>query len=112
MEKVTEKELDYFLAKIDWKHSFLDAKALDIMNRLSTLFKDECGRCDKCAYWEKDLYDSIDPGGRCEKLIEEHWSEVNADYLLVPRHTPADFGCVHFKERSDGKYGDKVRKPN
>ena len=37
--KVTEEEFDYFLSKIDFKHSFLDAKAIDIMNRLNTLFK-------------------------------------------------------------------------
>lgn len=46
VEKVTEEEFDYFLSKIDWGKTFLDAKALDIMNRLGTLFKK--GSCEGC----------------------------------------------------------------
>ena len=44
--KVTKEEFDYFLGKIDFGNSFLDAKAIDIMNRLDTLFtKTTCEGC-------------------------------------------------------------------
>lgn len=36
-EKPTKEELDYFLTKIDFGNSFLDAKAIEIMNRLDLL---------------------------------------------------------------------------
>jgi hypothetical protein len=41
MNKVTKEEFDYFLGKIDFSKTNLDAKAIEIMNRLGTLFSDE-----------------------------------------------------------------------
>jgi hypothetical protein len=36
---VTKEEFDYFLSKLNLAHSNLDGKAIDIMNRLDTLFE-------------------------------------------------------------------------
>ena len=38
MNKVTKEEMDYLFSKIDFSKSFLDAKAINIMNRVDTLF--------------------------------------------------------------------------
>ena len=39
MDKVTKEEMDYLFSKIDFSKSFLDAKAINIMNRVDTLFQ-------------------------------------------------------------------------
>lgn len=40
MKKLTREEMDYFLGKINFGASALDARSINIMNRIDTLFKD------------------------------------------------------------------------
>jgi len=54
------------------------------------------GTCEKCDAWSRNPYN--EGWGECHRLIEEHWSEVDADYLLVPRRVEEDFFCAYFKE--------------
>lgn len=55
MEKVTREEFDYFMDKINYADSFLDAKAIQIMSRFGTLFAQdsESKSCTNCAEFGK-----------------------------------------------------------
>ena len=64
MKKVTKSEFDYFMSKINFSESFLDAKAVDIMNRCDSLFENEisdtrlglqCSKCQGCDFSEVNM---------------------------------------------------------
>lgn len=62
--------------------------------------KEFMGTCATCKNWDKDTYNGS-VGGRCKKLIEEHWSEIDADYILVERWTENDFFCAYFESKEN-----------
>ena len=94
MEKVTKREFNYFVDKINFGDSYLDAIAIDIMNRIDTLFrKEECNGC-------KHFYIGNDYFSHCKKGINDGTDNTNHQ-IASGNVVEEDFGCILWSPKDD-----------
>lgn len=109
MNNVTKKEFDHFLSKINFADSHLDAKAIDIMNRLDTLFdsnKEVENPVDRLAELEEViLHHYLDQGYKLEKDQQDGDPTWAFSVYIESRYKDKRLG-VHFykNEKQDSKF--------